>query len=69
LCSFEHQLCSNVKASSLTPYPLPVGITVVEEGLEVILQPLVVIILDILAEGLYKLFLVNNSYCPLAFRR
>jgi len=43
------------------PYPFPIGIAVIEERLEVILQPVVVIILIILAKSLKKLFLQSKS--------
>jgi len=41
------------------PYPLPVGVAVVEEGLEVILQPFVVVVLDVVAKSFYELVLVD----------
>jgi predicted transglutaminase-like protease len=38
-------------------YPIPIKLTIPKERLEIILQPLVIIILNILAKGFYKLLL------------
>jgi hypothetical protein len=48
--SSNFYLCPNP-----VPYPFPIRLTMLKERLEIILQPLVVIILNILAKGFKKL--------------
>ncbi|OGO06031.1 MAG: hypothetical protein A2Z76_03955 [Chloroflexi bacterium RBG_13_56_8b] len=45
--------------SGLSSYPVPVRVAVVKERLKIVLQPLIVIVFDILTKSLNKLILWN----------